>query len=124
MNQVGATGDGLLLDRIRVFIMQRLSDRGLTPRAIAAAHHISVRTLYRHFRVDGGASVAAWVRDRRLERCRRDLLDPRQRTRSVRAIALRWGFRNHAHFSRAFRAAYGTSPQRCRKHTPSVVDQR
>jgi AraC-like DNA-binding protein len=117
-NEAGATP----LDRIRAFILQRLSDQGLTPRAIAAAHHISVRTLHRLFRVDGDATVAAWVRARRLEGCRRDLLDPRQRSRSVRAIAFRWGFRDNAHFSRAFRAAYGTSPQRCRGHSPSVVD--
>jgi AraC-like DNA-binding protein len=54
--------------------------------------------------------VAGWVRQRRLERCRRDLLDPASAARPVSAVAARWGLVNAAHFSRAFRAAYGLSP--------------
>jgi AraC-like DNA-binding protein len=114
--------DQNLLARIQGYIQQRLGDRGLSPRTIAAAHHISVRTLHRMFQGDGGGTVAAWVRARRLERCRHDLLDPRLRSWSVRAIAARWGFGDNAHFSRAFRAAYGTSPQTCREaHTVTTT---
>ena len=50
------------------------------------------------------------VRQRRLERCRRDLLDPASAARPVSVVAARWGLVNAAHFSRAFRAAYGLSP--------------
>jgi AraC-like DNA-binding protein len=38
---------------------------------------------------------------------RRDLLDPALAARPVSAIAARWGLVDPAHFSRAFRAAYG-----------------
>ncbi|GHF79370.1 helix-turn-helix domain-containing protein [Streptomyces thermodiastaticus] len=101
--------------RIRVLdhIRQRLADPGLTPESIAAAHHISVRHLYTLFH-DQGVTVAALIRQRRLERCRRDLGDPLQSSRSVQEIAARWGFADPAHFSRAFRAAYGTSPREYR----------
>ncbi|HEY7429851.1 MAG TPA: helix-turn-helix domain-containing protein [Streptosporangiaceae bacterium] len=98
-----------LLLRIHAFIERRLPDPGLTPASIAAAHHISLRYLYKLFEREQ-ASVADWVRQRRLQRCRHDLLDPAQRAKPVSAIAARWGFPNPAHFSRLFRAAYGTTP--------------
>jgi hypothetical protein len=50
-----------------------------------------------------------------LERCRRDLLDPSLGDVPVSAIAARWGLTNAAHFSRAFRAAYGASPVEYRR---------
>jgi AraC-like DNA-binding protein len=73
---------------------------------IAAAHHVSVRYLHKLFETEQ-SGVAAWIRQRRLERCRRDLLDPALRTQPVSAIAARWGLTEPAHFSRLFRAAYG-----------------
>jgi len=45
------------------------------PGTVAAAHYISVRYLYRLFDAQG-TTVAAWIRPRRLERCRVDLADP------------------------------------------------
>jgi AraC-like DNA-binding protein len=98
-----------LLQRIHAFVEQRLGDPELTPATIAAAHYISVRYLYKLFEGEP-AGVAGWVRQRRLERCRRDLLDPALAARPVSAIAARWGLANASHFSRAFRAAYGLSP--------------
>ncbi|MEH0827532.1 MULTISPECIES: helix-turn-helix transcriptional regulator [unclassified Micromonospora] len=56
-------------------------------------------------------TVASYVRDLRLQRCRRDLADPAQAHRPIQAVAARWGFADKAVFSRAFRAAYGESPQ-------------
>lgn len=101
---------------------RNLGDPALTPSAVAAAHHLSTRTLHRIFRHEG-TTVAAWIRTRRLEQCRRDLLDQRLRNRPIHAIAARWGFRDAAHFSRAFKTAYDTSPETYRhsapKRTPS-----
>lgn len=96
--------------RIEAFIDRNLGDPELTPPNIAAAHHISLRTLHRVFAGEE-ATVAGLVRRRRLERCRRDLADPLLAGQAVRLIAARWGFTDKAHFSRAFRAAYGHSPQ-------------
>ncbi|WP_461012317.1 helix-turn-helix domain-containing protein, partial [Streptomyces capparidis] len=58
-----------------------------------------------------GLTVAARIRQRRLEHCHRDLADPALRSHPVQAIAARWGFTDPAHFSRTFRAAYGTTPR-------------
>jgi AraC-like DNA-binding protein len=98
-----------MLLRIHAFIERRLSDPGLSPAAIAAAHHISLRYLYKLFETQQ-TTVADWVRQRRLQRCRHDLLDPALRARPVSTIAARWGFPNPAHFSRLFRAVYGIPP--------------
>jgi AraC-like DNA-binding protein len=59
--------------------------------------------------------VAGWVRERRLERSRHDLLDPALAARPVSAIAARWGLVDPAHFSRLFRAAYGVPPLEYRR---------
>ncbi|MFI2504526.1 helix-turn-helix domain-containing protein [Streptomyces sp. NPDC018972] len=107
-----------LRTRIRDFIDQNLGDPSLSPATVAAAHGISVRHLHQLFAAEGEAP-AAWIRHRRLERCRRDLADPRLRGRSVHAIAARWGFTDAATFSRVFRRAYGMTPTDHRHHHAS-----
>jgi AraC-like DNA-binding protein len=98
-----------LLTTVQAFIQQNLGDNGLSPSMIAAAHHISLRSLHQLFH-DEGLTVAGWIRKRRLECCRRDLSDPALAGRPVAAIAARWGFPNPGDFSRAFRAVHGLPP--------------
>jgi AraC-like DNA-binding protein len=100
--------------RIRAFIERHLHDPDLNPAAVAGAHHISLRTLHRLFQSED-TTVAELIRTKRLDRCARDLSDPRLRARPIHAIAARWGFSDKAHFSRAFRAAFGVSPQAYRR---------
>lgn len=101
--------------RVQAFIERHLADPELTPQAVAAAHHISLRTLHRLFQ-PSGTTVARWIRQRRLDRCRRDLVDPALHGHSIQAIARRWGFLDNAHFSRVFSAAHGMSPRTYRHH--------
>ena len=110
-----------LLLRVHAFIERRLGDPRLSPGTVAAAHHISVRYLYKLFEQEP-TGVAGWIRQRRLERCRRDLLDPALRSRPVSAIAARWGMLNAAHFSRSFRAAYGVPPVEYRQLSTRRAD--
>lgn len=105
-----------LLARIHDFIRQHLADPDLSPGTIAAAHHISIRYLHKLFQAMD-ETVAGWIRQRRLERCHRDLADPRLRSRSIKAIAVRWGFADNAHFSRIFKTAYGISACEYRRLT-------
>ncbi|MFG1793022.1 helix-turn-helix domain-containing protein [Nocardia sp. NPDC049149] len=95
--------------RVQAFIEQHLGDPDLSPATIAAAHHISTRTLHKLFEPDEH-TVTVSIRRRRLEHCRADLLDPSLLDRPVSVIGARWGFRDPAGFSRAFRAAYGVPP--------------
>ena len=105
-------------------IEAQLADPGLTPTTLAAAHHLSLRSLHALFE-HHEATVACWIRHRRLERVRRDLADPAQRDVAVSEIAARWGLVNPAHFSRSFRAAYGLSPVEFRQHVldPATGDR-
>jgi AraC-like DNA-binding protein len=100
--------------RVHAFIEDRLADPELTPAIVAGAHHVSLRSLYKLFEGEE-RSVAGLIRERRLERCRRDLLDPSLSEVPVSAVAARWGLTNAAHFSRACRAAYGASPVEYRR---------
>ena len=99
----------VLFRQIQAFIQQHLADPDLCPETIAATHHISIRTLHRLFG-EHDLTIAAWIRARRLEHCRRDLTDPLLRVQPIHAIARRWGFTNPPHFTRAFRATYGVTP--------------
>jgi AraC-like DNA-binding protein len=103
-----------LILRMRAFIEHQLANPDLSPATIATAHHVSLRYLYKLFEEEQ-ASVAGLIKERRLERCRRDLLDPSLGDLPVSAIAARWGLTNPPHFSRAFRAAYGISPVEYRR---------
>lgn len=107
------THQQVLLQRIHGFIDAHLADPELSPQAVADALHLSVRQLHRLFQQDS-TSVSAWIRQRRLERCKTDLLDPRLADQPIHAIAMCWGFTHPADFTRAFRAAYGMTPSDCR----------
>jgi AraC-like DNA-binding protein len=103
-----------LLTAVQAFIVQHLGDPELTPAAIAAAHHMSLRSLHQLFH-EAGLTVAGWTRRRRLEGCRRDLSDPALAVRPVAAIAAKWGFSSASDFSRAFRAGHGLPPAEYRR---------
>src|SRR5215475_3355159 len=103
-----------LLTTVQAFIQQHLGDAQLTPSGIAAAHHMSLRALHQLFH-DAGLTVAVWIRQRRLEQCRRELVDPALAGRPVASIAARWGFSSAADFNRAFRAAHGMPPAEYRR---------
>lgn len=106
-----ATDD--LLRRIDAHIVERLADPDLGPTGIAAAHFVSTRHLHRLF-AQRGATVTRQIQRLRLDRCRRELIDPRADHRSITDISRRWGFVDLATFSRAFRGAYGTTPSEWR----------
>jgi AraC-like DNA-binding protein len=100
---------GALRQRIYAFIEHHLGDTELSPGTVARAHHISLRYPHKLFETQD-STVSEWIRRRRLEHCLRDLGDPALHHRTVSAIGARWGFTNPAHFSRAFRQAFGMAP--------------
>lgn len=99
-----------LLRKILRYIEDNLEDPGLTPGRIADAHFISRRQLYKIFAAGQGRPVVQWITMRRLESCRRALLDPAMADTPVSQVGARFGIANPALFSRMFKSAYGMSP--------------
>ncbi|MFD6888234.1 helix-turn-helix domain-containing protein [Streptomyces sp. NPDC059957] len=97
------------LQKVHCFIENNLGDPDLTPRTIADRHNISLRRLHALFG-DQDLTVAARIRQRRLERAHADLACTELSGQPVQAIATRWGFSSATGFSRAFRDAYGVTP--------------
>lgn len=100
--------------QVVAYVRAHLGERDLTPARIAAAHHISRRTLYTVWGDEDGGLVD-WIVRERLERARAELAPPS--TRTVSAVARRCGFADPTHFARRFRAAYGVSAQDWRRGT-------
>lgn len=98
-----------LLPRIKAYIQEHLAEPGLGPESIARANYISIRYLHKLFAAEP-ATVCQWIRDRRLDACRRDLVDPALADHTIAEVATRWALHNSAYFSRAFRDAYGCTP--------------
>ncbi|MGW3956176.1 AraC-like ligand-binding domain-containing protein [Streptomyces sp. NPDC004752] len=110
-----------LVLRIRHFIQQHLHDPQLTPRTIAATHHISTSYLHRLFQQED-QTVAAWIRSQRLERARRALADPTMRATPIHAIGAFCGFPRASDFTRAFRTAYGIPPKEYRYQAKRIAE--
>jgi AraC-like DNA-binding protein len=118
-----ATARRSLMLTVCAWIDANLGEPDLGPVTIASANHVSVRYLHRLFH-DEGTTVARWVRERRLDNCRRDLEDPVLRQRGVQAIARRWGFEDPAHFSKIFKASYGDPPAAYRRRGTGLAATR
>lgn len=108
-SQIADAGQRALVLRIQAFIHHHLPDPDLSPSTIAAAHHISVRYLHKLFETQE-ATVGEWIRKRRIERCKADLLTDSFRDRPVASIGARWGFVDARSFSRVFRSYTGMPP--------------
>ncbi|MBZ6475183.1 helix-turn-helix domain-containing protein [Streptomyces griseocarneus] len=109
----GEAGRHVMFLRISAFIVEHLRDPALGPEAIASAHRISLRYLHRIFQ-QNGTTPRAFIRQQRLDRCRKDLANPALAHLTIHTIAARWGYPQPDGFSRAFRTATGMSPSEYR----------
>ncbi|MFB6978481.1 helix-turn-helix domain-containing protein [Streptomyces scopuliridis] len=106
----------VLFLRISSFIHEHLRDPELGPTAVATAHRISLRYLHLIFQQQG-TTVSAFIKQQRLDHCRRELSDPGLHHLTIHAIGTRWGFTTPGDFSRAFRASMGMPPSEYRSIT-------
>ncbi|WP_165371479.1 helix-turn-helix domain-containing protein [Pseudolysobacter antarcticus] len=106
----------LALARAKRYVETHLHLQWLDAEEIRLAAGISRASLYRLFKPYGG--IASYLLARRLARCRYALAAPGH-DRLIAAIAYAHGFVSEAHFSRAFRRAYGIAPRDARhgKHS-------
>lgn len=100
------------LRAIRRRIDRDLGDPRLNAVVLAGQFHVTRPTLYRMFEPHGG--IGRYILGKRLTGVYRDLSDPAFSQEPIAPLLRRWGFENHTAAGRAFRAAYGMTPTRCR----------
>lgn len=111
------------LHRICQGIEAVLGNPGLTLAMVARRERVSTRYLQKLF-TEAGNSFTHYLRTRRLERCRADLISPLHADLSISEICFRWGFNGSAHFSRTFHKEYGLSPRDYRRLGGNSSDPR
>lgn len=107
----------MLLNRMKRYAMEHLHDPELGPEQIAQAHYVSTRYVHKLFAASG-AGVSAWIREQRLEKAAAELR--KSPKTPISAVAVKWGYRNPASFSRAFRELHGHAPRDVRLVSPQV----
>lgn len=100
------------------YIDAHIQSPDLTPQAIATHFNVSVRQLYRVIAADG-CTPAALIWRKRLEHAR-CLLGRSSARVPIIEIALNCGFKDGAHFSRAYRKMFGQSPRVSRNAAATV----
>lgn len=108
------TASTSVLPALRTAVNQWIDDHlfapELSPRSIAVAHAVSVRTLHRAFESDA-QTLTQLIQLRKLERACDLLSQPGQ---TVTAVSERLNFANPSHFSRLFTKRYQMSPSEYR----------
>jgi AraC-like DNA-binding protein len=103
---------------IDAYIRRHLADAGLSHAAVAAAHHMSERTLHRLFEASG-QSVTDLIRAYRLDGIMADLRSASSASDTINQVAARWGMHDMPHLTRAFRARFAMTPTQARQLGPA-----
>jgi AraC-like DNA-binding protein len=100
----------VLLRRISNYISANLQNPQLSAIEVAQAHGLTLSQLYRVFQSQH-STVGDYVRQRRLDRIKFELINPASRHLTIAALARKWGFLDTPHFNRVFKAQYKVTPQ-------------
>ena len=100
--------------KLRVFIESQLTNPDADARSITAGAGVSESHANRLLALEG-TSIRRLLIERRLNKCREMIEDPRHVHRSISDIAFFYGFRNLSHFSRIFKGRFGLSPSEHRR---------
>ena len=99
----------VLLRRVRQLIARQYPDPALGPERVASSLGLSVRSLQAQLSREG-TSLSAELMAYRLERAHALLRGTQPGTLGIAEISQHCGFNSPAHFSRRFRARYGSTP--------------
>jgi AraC family transcriptional regulator, positive regulator of tynA and feaB len=95
------------------FIHHSLADERLSPNAVAEHLGISVRYVHKRFAAFG-MTFGNYVRSKRLELVRHDLISEAGGNQPISVVAFRWGFSDLSTFIRAFKKEFGCTPREYR----------
>lgn len=96
--------------RAAAAVMEDEADQPLTVSALAARSYISVRALQEGFRRYYGVTPMTYLREVRLRRAHRMLLESDPAAVTVAGVAHRWGFTNAGRFAALHAARYHEAP--------------
>jgi len=97
------------LDDLKAVARTRLGDPGLRADHLAAAFGVTARTVQAEFAA-AGETFGAWLLAERLDLAHERLTATGWRARSIAEVSASCGFRDAAHFHRAFRRRFGATP--------------
>jgi AraC-like DNA-binding protein len=113
--------EGVRVERALAEIELRLGEPALQPADIARAQGVSRRYLDGLMVEQLGRSLAAHIRQRRLERAAHELLT--RPDDAVLEVAERWGFNDASHFTRLFRSHFAATPGAYRRAAAEGNDE-
>ncbi len=105
--------------RIRAHVRAHLADPLLDVAGVAAGVALSIGHVHRLF-ANEPLSLAAWIQAERLDACHAALLAGIGHDRTLTELALSWGFRDPAHFSRSFRRRFAVTPSTLRQRVAGL----
>ena len=109
----GLSGPKGVLLLTKDLVERLIGDPCLSPALVAQRIGVSVRYIHKVFETEG-TSFGHYVMEERLDRIRRDLLNPTLFDLPVGSVARRWGLPDPTSFHRNFKARYGCTPGQLR----------
>ena len=100
--------DQQLLERIFQFVEGHVADTDLSPEMIASELCMSYRTLYRRLHDISDKTLAAIIRDVRMEHARKLMM---QTKLTIDQVAMQVGYLNRGSFYKHFAARFGCTPR-------------
>lgn len=100
----GGSSHEVLLNEIKCFIRNNITNEELSLEMIAKHKNMSLRTLSRLF-AEAGETPKSWLQEQRLSHAYSALMN--RKVKNVTEAALTYGYKDLSHFSRAFKQRYG-----------------
>lgn len=99
--------------QMKQFILSHLCDTNLSVEMLANHFNLSKRAVQKTFSKNA-TTVNQEIWYARIEQCKKELSNPLMSTVPIQDIALSWGFRTNAHFSRMFKEKTSLTPRQYR----------